>query len=242
MATSTKPHYVGPGKPKKKGLSSGALIGIVVVAVLVLFGIVAVVASVGGSNDNGAPAAGGGTLKETNTVTWTGEQLPPEPDSAGVQDLAIGKVPPTLSGFEFDGTPLTIDPSDGKAKMVVFVAHWCPHCQREVPRIVQWNASGQTPAGLEIYGVATGTDSTLNNYPPSSWLQRESWTFPTMADGPGPRPHYDAATAYGLSSYPYIVIVGADGTVKARHSGEFGADDASAEAALNAFVTQALAA
>jgi cytochrome c biogenesis protein CcmG, thiol:disulfide interchange protein DsbE len=240
MATSTKP-YVGPGKPKKKGVSTGALIGILVVAVLVLFGIVAVVASVTGSDDKPA-SSGGGALKETNTVTWTGEQLPPEPDSAGVQDLAIGKVPPTLSGFEFDGTPLTIDPADGKAKMVVFVAHWCPHCQREVPRIVQWNASGKTPAGLEVYGVATGTDPAAPNYPPSSWLQRENWPFPTMADGPGPRPNYDAATAYGLSSYPYIVIVGADGTVKARHSGEFGADDASAEAALNDFVTQALAA
>ena len=33
--------------------------------------------------------------------------------------------------MSFDGTPVEIAP-DGKAKLVVFLAHWCPHCRAEV--------------------------------------------------------------------------------------------------------------
>ena len=33
----------------------------------------------------------------------------------------------------FDGAPLTIAPT-GKPMLVVFLAHWCPHCNAEIPR------------------------------------------------------------------------------------------------------------
>ena len=29
-------------------------------------------------------------------------------------------------------------PTDGKAKAIFFVAHWCPHCQAEIPRLSEW--------------------------------------------------------------------------------------------------------
>jgi predicted DsbA family dithiol-disulfide isomerase len=45
----------------------------------------------------------------------------------------------------------------------------------------------------------------------------------------------DAAAAYGLSGYPFFTIIGADGTVKVRVSGEVGVD------ALNQIVADALA-
>lgn len=238
MAPTTKP-YVPPGKGKRDGLSTGALVGIVVGAVVLLFAVIAVVANLGGGDDTASGA--GGKATETSDVTWTGTQLPPEPQTSGEPDAAIGLVPAMLTGTSIDGTPLTIDPTDGRAKMLVFVAHWCQHCQAEIPRIVQWNAAGQKPAELDVYAIATGTDKAAPNYPPSSWLAREGWPFPALADGPGPRPNFEAATAYGLTSYPYNVVVGADGKVKGRHSGEFGSDDATAIAAMDAFVRTALA-
>jgi thiol-disulfide isomerase/thioredoxin len=64
--------------------------------------------------------------------------------------------------------------------VVVFVAHWCPHCQAEVPRIVALAKAGKV--SVPIVGVATGTDASAPNYPPSAWLQREGWPYPVLVD------------------------------------------------------------
>jgi uncharacterized protein (DUF1800 family) len=61
--------------------------------------------------------------------------------------------------------------NDGKAKVVLFVAHWCPHCRREVPLLA---------------------DDSQNS----------------------------AAGAYGLTGYPYLVVVDAHNRVVSRSSGE----------------------
>ena len=77
-----------------------------------------------------------------------------------------------------------IKPGDGTPKLVMFFAHWCPHCQAELPRVISWAKAGAIPEGVEVIGVATGTDSARPNYPPSSWLKDIGWTYPTMADSP----------------------------------------------------------
>ena len=54
----------------------------------------------------------------------------------------------------------------------------------------------------------------------SAWLKGEKWPFPVMADSPTGT----GAEAYGLTSYPYFVLVNADGTVAGRGSGELPED------------------
>jgi hypothetical protein len=68
--------------------------------------------------------------------------------------------------------------------------------------------------------VATGTNADAPNYPPSKWLEDEDWPITTLVDDA------DSTTgaAFGLSSYPYFVAIGADGTVVARASGELPTD------------------
>jgi thiol-disulfide isomerase/thioredoxin len=180
----------------------GGLAVLVVVAV-----IVALVVS-----GNGSDAQASQT--EQAPVKVTGSPLPSfQGDSSN--DPAIGDTIPTLQGVSvFDGTPVEIKP-DGKPQAVVFVAHWCPHCQAEVPRLVTLAKSGAFK-GVEVTAVATGTNSGYPNYPPSAWLKRVNWPFPVMADSK----NYAAANAYGLSAYPYFVLVDADGKVAARASGE----------------------
>ena len=58
-------------------------------------------------------------------------------------------------------------------------------------------------------------DPARPNYPPSSWLEREGWTSPVLADGDG-----EAASAYGLPAFPYWVAVDADGRIVERRTGE----------------------
>jgi thiol-disulfide isomerase/thioredoxin len=131
-------------------------------------------------------------------------------------DPAVGVTPPTLAGANFTGTPVTITPGTGGPMLVVFVAHWCPHCQREVPRLVSWIAAGTPPANLQIFAVSTGVDKKAGNYPPAAWLAKVQWPKPVLADDD----NSSAAQAWGLPGFPYFVLVGADGKVKLRLTGE----------------------
>ena len=191
----------------------GGLAVVVVVAI-----IVAVVAS-GGGDDSSAKA----TSFETHAVTVDGTPLPSY-DSTKSPDPGIGKTIPTLEGVSvLDGKPVTVKPT-GKPQMVLFVAHWCPHCQAEVPRLVDLAKQGVFD-GVEVTAVATGTNSAYPNYPPSAWLEGVKWPFPVLADSP----QFTAATAYGLSAYPYFVLVNPDGTVAARATGEVPIDQIKAD-------------
>ena len=51
------------------------------------------------------------------------------------------------------------------------------------------------------------------------------WPFPVLADST----QFTAATAYGLSAYPYFVLVNADGKVAARATGEVPDDQIQAD-------------
>lgn len=192
---------------------------IVLGAIALVFAIavvVAVVAAGGSGSDSGGKR--GDHAVETASVDVTGTPLPAFPDT-GASDKAIGQTIPTLRGSSlFDGTAMTIGPP-GKPGIVVFLAHWCPHCRAEVPVIVQLSKAGKLD-GVDVQAVATGTSADLPNYPPSSWLEGEDWPYPTMADSTSST----AARAYGLTSYPYMVFVDANGKVVARSEGEVPAD------------------
>jgi thiol-disulfide isomerase/thioredoxin len=187
--------------------------GLAVVVVVAI--VVAVVVSSGGDSANA-------TKWEIAPVTVTGTPLP-DFDAKQSPDPAIGDTIPALEGKSvYDGTPVTIGPDSGagEPQMIVFVAHWCPHCQAEVPRLVRLADAGVFD-GVKVSAVATATvDRPDANYPPSAWMKREKWPFPVMADSATGT----AARAYGLTSYPYFVLVNADGTVAGRGSGELPED------------------
>ena len=117
-------------------------------------------------------------LSQTQPVKVTGTPLPEF--GSDTPDPAIGSVAPTLIGSAFDESPIAVKP--GRPTLVIFLAHWCPHCQREVPLLTQWQKSGGVPDGVDVIGVATGVDKSAPNYPPSQWLANERFPFPVMAD------------------------------------------------------------
>ncbi|MFN8038494.1 MAG: TlpA disulfide reductase family protein [Acidimicrobiales bacterium] len=169
----------------------------------------------GGSGGGSAGTVVSGGLSY-GTVKVTGTPLPAmQPGATGANDPAVGQVAPTLQGVTMSEQPITIG-NDGKPKVVMFLAHWCPHCQAEVPKIEQWLRANGMPADVQLYAVATGTSDQRPNFPPAKWLQKEGWTVPTMVDDQ----NGTAADAYGLSSFPFFVAVDANGKVVARTSGE----------------------
>ena len=96
------------------------------------------------------------------------------------------------------------------------MAHWCPHCQREVPRIVKWTNDGSIPKSVDVVAVSTGVKSDQNNFPPSAWLAKENWPGAIVADDTKSQ----AGLAYGLTGFPFFALVDGTGKVVARDSGE----------------------
>ena len=159
-------------------------------------------------------------IPASQPVTFTGTALSPFDDTQS-PDPAVGVPAPLLSGFDFQGDAVTIDPAANGPYMVVFLAHWCPHCNAEVPRLLDWKASGAVPTGLNVLGVATAVSPSAPNYPPGQWFSNKGWSWPVMVDESlGDGAAGKAAATFGASGWPYFVIIGADGLVKARVSGE----------------------
>ena len=131
-------------------------------------------------------------------------------------DPAMEMQAPAFAATSFDGTAVSVLPGDGVAKVIGFFAHWCPHCQRELPRIAAWMANNQLPAGVEIIAVSTSVESGGANYPPSAWFEREQWPALVVRDSA----EDEIGEAYGLSGFPYTVGVDAEGRVVARVAGE----------------------
>ena len=188
-------------------------IGAAVAVVIVLGGVAVLSTSLGGDD-----AVDGGS--QTQPVEVEGVALPVFPEQG--EDPAVGTVAPTLVGRDFGGDRVEVGPggSDGVAQAIWFVAHWCPHCQAEVPVIVELARTGSIPEGMSVLTVSTSVDAAAPNYPPSAWLEREGWPYPVLADDE----RGTAAHAYGVAGFPFLVVLDADGTVLARTSGELGAD------------------
>ena len=213
----------------------------VTIGVLVVVAVVGVVIATSGGDDSPAAsdttAAQGGGLDDlpiSQPVTVTGDPLPAYSPDAGA-DEAIGLTAPTLDGLNFNSQPIKVDAADG-AYMLVFLAHWCPHCNAEVPRLLDWKNSGAVPADLRVIGVATAVSETAVNFPPAEWFSNKGWAWPVLVDeAQGDGAAGKAAQAYGATGWPYFVIVGADGKVKVRVSGEVEPSD------LQKIVDEALA-
>ena len=148
---------------------------------------------------------------ETGTVeTLSGSHLPvfTIPDSAVGTSLASFRAQTNLGDtiqFEADGT----------ARIFGFFAHWCPHCQAELPMITEWLGQDPLPDGVEFVGVSIAVNEAADNYPPSDWFEREQFPGPVIVD--------DASASlqsiFGVSGYPFWVAVDGSGVVQERAVG-----------------------
>jgi len=200
--TSKRP----PAKPKRK-LSAlwwtlGGLVGLGLIVLLAM--------SI--ATEEGVDQTSG-----YGVVTVEGDPLPTY--SEPTNDPAAGMTLATVSGGDWDGNQTTIAP-DGTPKIVVLLAHWCPHCQREVPIIQQWINDGNLPAGIDMYSVTVFTDPLRANWPPQDWLVQAGWTTPVIMDDAAGT----AATAFGMASTPMYVVLDGNNQVVQRISGEIGTD------------------
>ena len=193
---SSKSRARSRGRRQTRG--NNLLLWIFLGVLVVLFAVIAFISRTGGVDITDA-TVGGQAL----------QQLGSGPDGS------VGQRAPSITGTSIDGEQMTIEPGDGTPKAIVFLAHWCPHCQVEVPTVVDWMEAGNLPEGVEIVGVATGIDRNRPNYPPHAWFERENWKVPTVVDGDS-----SALRAYGITTFPGWALVDGEGNVVQRWTGE----------------------
>jgi len=132
-------------------------------------------------------------------------------------DPCVGVKVPTVEGEDYADNPTAIAPGQDGPMMIVVMAHWCPHCNREVPLLVEWGQSGDVPQNLHVVGVSTAAREGTDHFPPGTWLADEmGWTWPVIADDEA----QTAALALGTPAYPYLMFVDADGNLMGRVTGE----------------------
>ena len=157
-----------------------------------------------------------GNLPEGET-TITGQGLP---EYAGDNDdnVARGLDAPIFSGPNENSEIVSLE-KNGNAKVLLFLAHWCGFCQKEVPIVQEYIDIIGIPQGVEIIAVATSIDRSRDNYPPHDWLEREGWSEIQIYDI-----DRDIGTAYGVNSFPYWVFLDKDLKVVARRTGNLPQD------------------
>lgn len=196
-----------PPRPSRstKGPSRGLVLGVVAGAIAVVAIVALIISGLGEDAADAGP--------QTMPVEISGAALPELESPAN--DPAVGSPAPTVIGRTFDGTRVEIG-NDGTPKLLFFLAHWCSHCRREVPVVVDWLQENGMPEGVDLYAIATATSADGPNYPPSKWLEKEEWPVTTIADDD----RSSVGTAFGVSGYPFFVAIDANGDVVARASGE----------------------
>lgn len=230
-----------PGLPVGLGASSAQpggsrlpswVIPMVVLALVAGLGIgLAVGMLIGGKNDSGQAATTTGATSTTGpatTAAWQpedaygagvtvdGNALPPYNSEAA--DTAIGLPMPPLAGTDFAGNTVSIG-ADGRAKLIVALAHWCPYCNNEVPILNEWYAAG-IPDGVDVIALHVYADPTRPHFPPAAWVEEVGFSLPLIADDES----RTLVRTLGIPAVPFWLLVSADGTVMERATGQVGAD------------------
>ena len=160
------------------------------------------------------PVAAG--LPEGET-TVTGDLLP---EFAGENDdnIALGLAAPIFSAPNENSEIVSLE-KNGNAKALLFLAHWCGYCQKEVPVVQGFIDSVGGPPGVDVIAIATSIDRGRENYPPQRWLADEGWSETQLYDL-----DREIGNAYGLTAFPYWVFLDKDLNVVARRTGNLPAD------------------
>ena len=160
------------------------------------------------------PVAAG--LPEGET-TVTGDLLP---EFAGENDdnIALGLAAPIFSAPNENSEIVSLE-KNGNAKALLFLAHWCGYCQKEVPVVQGFIDSVGVPPGVDVIAIATSIDRGRENYPPQRWLADEGWSEAQLYDL-----DREIGNAYGLTAFPYWVFLDKDLNVVARRTGNLPAD------------------
>ena len=136
-------------------------------------------------------------------------------DPASEIDSTQGKKSPKIN-YLLESQNLYVNYPDERPTIFLFVAHWCPYCQNEIPVVKNWIQNEQLfEQGINIVLVVTNINPDKSNYPPDLWLNRAEWEYPVIYDD-----NFSTLGKYfGVPAFPYWVFTEPDGTIAFRIAG-----------------------
>lgn len=131
----------------------------------------------------------------------------------------VGTIAARLDLPDVTGKPGSLADWHGKLVLVNFWASWCAPCREEMPLLdrAQQRLAGR---GLQVVGIASD-DLTATR----TFLGKHPVRYPILVDDPDSSTNggRDVSLAYGNTRgvLPYTVLIGRDGRILARRSGNF---------------------
>jgi thiol-disulfide isomerase/thioredoxin len=146
--------------------------------------------------------------------------LPAFEDSSNDPAVLGGMTLASISGPEYySGAEASFGPTDGKARVWLVWAHWCPYCQAELPDLSTWYPENAARfPNVELVTVTSAIDESRGN-PLFPYLDAEQFPFPVVVDESG-----QLSQLFGTTAFPFWVVTDAEGTVVLRIAGAVGTD------------------
>ena len=119
--------------------------------------------------------------------------------------IPAGSKPPQYTAPALGGGQISWASYRGGPTVLVLWAPWCAECERELPIVTA--VARQFPA-VRLTSIVTAVGQEPGPSP-AQYMRLHGYTFPVALDSPGQK----LADAFGLTGYPLIYYVYADGTV-----------------------------
>jgi len=137
----------------------------------------------------------------------------PEVEEPPAVDLT-GKEAPDFTLNDLAGTPVTLSKLRGKPVLLDFWASWCGPCRMELPHVQELHTE-YADKGLQI--LAVSVDATVEEAKKA--VEEDKLTFPVLWADPSGAEVQKISEAYGVSAIPRLLLIDADGVVRADLTG-----------------------
>jgi hypothetical protein len=190
------------GRNERLKVVAGAAGVAVVIAGLILLG---------GRDDTGPVAD---DVPVAVDIVVEGDRLPAYDRQLAV-DPAVGMRLPTITGVTPDGATVTIDPADGRPKLILLAAHW--DAEDDVNLLVDHlNAIGygEGRVRFDVYVIGVLNDADRDRHPNAAWLAGKSWpkAVTILVDNDAD----DVFNTFAITTVPGWVYVYPEGSVAGR--------------------------
>jgi thiol-disulfide isomerase/thioredoxin len=130
---------------------------------------------------------------------------------------AVGEAAPDFTLEALDGSAVTLSDLQGSVVVLDFWATWCPPCRRGLPLLQQFADWASEREDVHVYAVdtfeRTPTPEATREQTAAYWA-KQRFSMPTLLDLDS-----STATAYGIQSIPYTLVIAPDGTIATIHRG-----------------------